>query len=236
MAKGFKAGGGGGAPLNFKVVGGATAPSNPKENTIWVNTDVDITSWLFSATEPSPAESGMVWIASGTSSTRAFNALKKNGIYIYPILARQYIGGAWVIKTAKIYQSGAWRDWFDGVIFRNGAKNDHITGGWNGYTSGTVLTLDKSHSASTKNYIDLTGFKRLYVTFASVSLPVDTASYGIRVFLSGVTGSMPVNLGAKTTGTLSADISSIDEPMMIKCDAHTYQDGGSGTISAIWCE
>ena len=52
MAKGFKHGAGGGTPLNFKVVGGTSAPSNPKENTIWVNTSTAITSWDFSATEP----------------------------------------------------------------------------------------------------------------------------------------------------------------------------------------
>lgn len=227
---------GGGTALNFRVVGGTTAPANPAENCIWVNTDTPITSWIFSATEPSPAEAGMVWISNGVSSLGAFNALKKNGIQVYPIAARQYIGGAWVIKTAKSYQGGAWRDWFDGVIFENGAKNDHITGGWTGYTSGTVLTINKSQSAQTINYIDLTGFTKLYVTFASVTLPVDTASYGIRCYLAGVSGSTPVNIGAKNAGTLSADISNIDEPVMIKCDAHTYNNGGSGTISAIWCE
>lgn len=45
-------GGGGSNSLNFKVVGGTTAPVNPKENTIWVNTDVKITSWHFGAEEP----------------------------------------------------------------------------------------------------------------------------------------------------------------------------------------
>ena len=34
-------GGSGGAPLNFKVVGNPQ-PSNPKVNTIWVDTDVPI--------------------------------------------------------------------------------------------------------------------------------------------------------------------------------------------------
>ena len=50
-------GGGGIAGLNFKVVGGTTQPTNPKENTIWVNTNTDITSWVFSAGQPeSPTE------------------------------------------------------------------------------------------------------------------------------------------------------------------------------------
>lgn len=48
MAKGFKHGAGGGNPLNFKVVGNPQ-PNNPKENTIWIDTDVPITGWQFSA-------------------------------------------------------------------------------------------------------------------------------------------------------------------------------------------
>lgn len=37
--------------LTFEVVGG-TKPSNPKENTIWVDTDTEITGWHFGAEEP----------------------------------------------------------------------------------------------------------------------------------------------------------------------------------------
>lgn len=40
---------GGGASLNYKVVGGTSAPANPRENTLWVNTDTPITSWHFGA-------------------------------------------------------------------------------------------------------------------------------------------------------------------------------------------
>lgn len=52
MAKGFKHGAGGGAPLNFKVVGGTSVPSNPKENTIWVNTNTKIPGYIFSNKDP----------------------------------------------------------------------------------------------------------------------------------------------------------------------------------------
>ena len=52
MAKGFKHGAGGGASLNFKVVGGTAAPASPKENTVWVNTSTAITGWAFCMEEP----------------------------------------------------------------------------------------------------------------------------------------------------------------------------------------
>lgn len=38
--------------LDFEVVGGTTAPANPKENMIWIETDVPITNWTISAYEP----------------------------------------------------------------------------------------------------------------------------------------------------------------------------------------
>lgn len=102
-------GGGGSGGLNFQVIGGTTAPNNPKENTIWVNTSTKITGWVFSATQPTGA-TGMVWISTGASSPVAFNALKKNNITVYPISAKQYVSGAWVEKTAQVYKNGAWAD------------------------------------------------------------------------------------------------------------------------------
>lgn len=107
--------------LGFEVVGGTTAPNSPKENTIWVNTDVEITSWAFSATEPENPSEGMVWISTGTSSRVTFNALKKNNITVYPMLPKQYVSGAWEDKEAKSYQNGAWAEWVQPLyIFKAG--------------------------------------------------------------------------------------------------------------------
>lgn len=106
MAKGFKHGAGG-TSLNFKVI------SNPKpetatENTIWVDTDAKINGWDFSPVEPAQPREGMVWFASGTSGNAALNALKKNGIQVYLISAKQYVDGAWSPKAASIFQNGEW--------------------------------------------------------------------------------------------------------------------------------
>ena len=106
MAKGFKHGAGGVSALNFKVVGGTSQPVNPKENTIWVNTQTEISGWAFSATEPGSPVEGMVWIATGASSNADFNAIKKNCVQVYPFSAKQYISGAWVGNEAKIFQNG----------------------------------------------------------------------------------------------------------------------------------
>lgn len=118
MGTGFlvQRGGSGGAGLNFKVIDGTTEPSNPKENMIWVNTDQEITSYIFSATEPESPIEGMVCFLIDTSSTVEFNALKKNGIQVYPISAKQYVSGAWVDATVKIYQDGEWVELYDGYL------------------------------------------------------------------------------------------------------------------------
>lgn len=100
--------GGGGGGLNFKVVGGTTQPENPKENTIWVNTDRPITSWAFSTDAPGSPADGMVWIKTGFGSATPFNALKKNEVQVCPFSTQQYLDGAWADKTAMIYADGIW--------------------------------------------------------------------------------------------------------------------------------
>lgn len=127
--------GGGGAGLNFQVVGGTTQPASPAENTIWVNTDTAITDWVFSSTQPA-ASDGRVWLSTSTASEVAFNALKKNGLWTYPIGCSQYISGAWVAKTAKTYQGGAWIDWKTYLYAAGQASG--FTGVGRGYASGAA--------------------------------------------------------------------------------------------------
>lgn len=100
--------GGGGGGLNFKVVGGTVQPKAPKENTIWIDTDAEVTEWVFSASEPESPEEGMVWIKTRFGSSVPFNALKKNRLHVYPISVWQYASGAWAEKTAMIYVDGTW--------------------------------------------------------------------------------------------------------------------------------
>ena len=109
-----------GVAMNFRVIGGTSQPSSPKENDIWVNTSTAITSWVFSSTQPSNPTNGMVWFSTGTSSTVAFNALKENEIQLYPVLAKQYVSGAWNDVAAKSYRDGAFVAWRIGYVFRDG--------------------------------------------------------------------------------------------------------------------
>lgn len=159
----------GGAELNFEVVGGTTKPSNPKPNTIWVNTSTAITSWAFSADEPTAPVSGMVWIISYPMGDVYFNALQDDAIQIYPLGAQQYINGAWKPLTASIFKNGNWSYLFA----------DFVAGG----VLNAAFTKDQSYNSITQQNgyvkfesglnhtgiftltapVDLTHFNTLYI-------------------------------------------------------------------------
>lgn len=192
-------GGGGGTSLNFDVKAYATEEAlladTPKENTIGIISN-KITGWLFSATEPESPTEGMVWISTGASSTIEFNALKKNGIQVYPLSAKQYVSGAWVDVTAMSYQGGEWVDWLpENYLYYEGYEYDDITGGWDGfvgyvgssttYSLGTFTKKEKSIrianisgartavAAAPKNAIDLTDVNTVVFNLVEVIENVD---------------------------------------------------------------
>lgn len=139
--------GGGSNPLNFKVVGNPM-PSNPKENTIWVNTDVKITGWVFSAAEPETFADGVVWFLTGAFGSARFNALKKHGIQLCPLSAKQYVGGSLVDKEAQIYKDGAWSS-FVTYLFDNGNQCTALTGGWSStHQNADEWNYDGNYSSS----------------------------------------------------------------------------------------
>ena len=176
----------GGGGLNFEVVGGTVQPENPKENTIWLETGVNIPMWRFSSDEPASAEEGMVLITIGTSSDISFNASDSEyGILmVYPIDAKQYVSGSWEFVPAKTYMNGEWVAWWDGELFENGDQFEFVTGGWWQNTAipyrsgslpntgtvsiGETITLNapsgKSACVWTKNKIDLSRYNTLSVT------------------------------------------------------------------------
>lgn len=162
MAKGFKhGGGGGGAALNFEIVGNPQ-PANPKENTIWVDTDVAITSWCFDTIEPANPVPGMVWILHSTTSSAKFNALKKDGISLNPWAARQYIDGAWVGKPAAIWKDGEWVSDWSPYLCNRGDECVDFTGGWD--TMAKKVVSDAGTTAQTFQIIKQDGKLRFEKT------------------------------------------------------------------------
>ena len=166
----FNMTGGGGNPLNFKVVGGTSQPSDTKENTIWVNTSTTISGWAFSAETPSNPVAGMVWFLTGTSSNIEFNALTKNDVTIYPLSAKQYVSGAWVDVTAQSYQGGVWKEWIEVIDFdlTNWTKKNPYPS--RSYTQGTYDLSSKTLKGSiTKDYQHVVLVKNEKMNFQSAN-------------------------------------------------------------------
>jgi len=230
-------GGGSGTQLNYKVVGGTSAPSNPVGNTIWINTSNAITFYTFQPLTPSNPQEGWVWINVAPSySPVAFNALKENRIQLYPISAKQYISGAWVSKTAKTYQSGAWKDWVI-YLYNTGDTCESIHGGWTtstrwyqtnaktpviryhddaieAYVTGSGANF-QSGILETVNGVDITNYSKLTFVVKSVATSGGTLGDGWARLALGVTPNLTGTVTAAVEqditaqGTYTLDISSL---------------------------
>lgn len=239
---------GGGAVLNFKVVGGEKQPSNPAENTIWVNAANEPTGYAFSATEPAEPADGLVWILVSTNGSVSFNALKKNDLQVYPAKCRQYISGAWVDKEALIYQNGEWIKWRT-YLFDNGDECTDLTGGWgsSGYTdsattfhsgvnNGTVISISGSGTSfgriGTQAAIDLTDFKLLALNISEIVEGPFSIRLVVRTAKNYDSGKTLCDLSIKTIGEHGIDISELQGEAyvsIIEYSGKTYTD-------AVWLE
>lgn len=211
---------GGGAGLKLKVVGGTAAPANPKENTVWVDTDTEIEGWAFSSTQPESPKEGMLWFKTTERSSAAMNIDKKNTVMLYPGGCSQYIGGAWVSRDAQSFIGGKWVDWRT-YFYNKGDQCTDLTGGW--LAKGVLTEAGKGVSVKpsitqnadnmtivftgaqyangliyTKNQIDLTEFKTITIN-GSANCPVTRANINL-----GVYSSVPSYAGQ--TRVASADI------------------------------
>lgn len=259
MGEAFLYGSGGGAVgLNFEIKAYSSEDSFPetaKENTIAVITDTPITSYAFSVEEPSEPVEGLLWIKTGTASRVEFNLLKKNTVMTYPVSAYQYEGGAWVMKTAKTYQNGAWQDWIT-YAFYQGDTCDGLTGGWvakarntniNPVTptltiSGGVMTVSAYRETArnyfggtgqTANAIDMSDFAT--VTFV-VTEVVDTSGGGVlRIGVTDDADSEQYTMNAyveiTAAGTHVVDVSEVNTACVIAINPRSA--GTAGSTAAI---
>ena len=232
--------GGGGASLNFKVVGNPQ-PASAKENTIWVDAN-EITSYIFSVIEPESPAPNMVWFSTSTESSIAFSVTKKNPIMIYPLSAKQYVGGAWVDKPAKSWQNGAWVDWWNGELFDNGKQYENVTGGWT-CTSDTLsaatinggkIVIGVAQGIRTTNPINNMGkYTRICFNAESVS-----GTYHTMILTSKPHG---YSSGDAAYGSIDVknglnyiEIGAIDGDFYV--EFYVARSTGAMTISKVWME
>ncbi len=160
----------GGAALNFKITASVAQPENPKENTVWVETDTPFSYYIFDATQPSGREQagglqeGDLWFSSGSLSPHPMNIAKKNAVKIYPVSVYQFLNGGFVQKQARIFKNGAWHILILS-LFESGNTHATLSGGWVGGTVGQVISLGTDTSTSTNNLIDLTGVNTIVVKY-----------------------------------------------------------------------
>lgn len=220
---------GAGGGLNFKVVGGTTQPSNPKENTIWIKTNNPTAGWTFAAFAPSNPVANMVWIKTNTVGS-SFNALKENALYVYIDSVYQYASGTWASKETKIYQGGKWVALWNGELYQSGDEYEYITGGWgvNGYSltyDGNVGKLREGTKTSsylqtnyeagwnfymfgTQSLIDLTGVDHIEINAECVSgekLYIYASPSKVIDFKKTVP-----QINASKSGIINLDVSSMD--------------------------
>lgn len=216
----LRRGGDSGTDLNFTVVGGRTQPENPKENTIWVNTDQEITGWMFSASQPEAPYEGMVWLMHGHSSQVDFNALEdENEITIGLGRIRQYADGAFVIHSAQVYQNGSWAGIWNGVLYDYGTIPSSYCGvrsvqPHSSYGIGTgtfnsdhwyyYITNNHSIGLQSKEKIDITGYKTLNVIYSGSAsrfgLSTNTYLYNSQIAAAITSGNASLDLTNVTDG------------------------------------
>lgn len=228
----FEMTGGAAKELNFKIKAYETEDAMmsdvPKQNTIGVVTTTPITSWVLSATEPANPEAGMVWITVGKNDKAEFNVLKKNILNVYPMLAEQYIDGAWVKVVARSYRNNEWQEWKPRVyLFNNGDDCFDVTGGWNfteagSYIDGNVLRNNGGNAYTTRK-IDVTKYDKFVINcteFWTTSAPSNYGAGGACGLSDSQSGNGYVAALGGRLGTLVADISDLTGEYYAKM--HTY--------------
>lgn len=251
-------GGSGGAPLNFKVVGGTVQPANPKENTIWVDTDAEITGWTFSATQPETAQEGEVWIKTGAINSIEFNALKKNSLHVYPMNAKQYVDGVWTPKTALLYQNSVWRNFYT-YLYDHGTEYPHIANFTDSRDSNGTVTRNDSditmalngttasigHFAVTDVSMDLSQFNTIAMKLSGTTSYGGFTGFGVSAIVpEGSAMNRVAHTDVKTKieqenfgGLYTCDISAVDSGYIFfgTTKAATGAAAGSGYVKLSEC-
>jgi hypothetical protein len=191
---------------------------------------------------------GMVWITTGTSGNVTFNALKKNGIHVYPISAKLFVSGSWVAKTAEIWQSSAWKGWIR-HLYNKGDECVSLTGGWTSYkqgdsgynqgscvkgTTGITISCNSLQAIATRpvNMIDLTNVSTIELEASNVSIssgnPGILAVSVVKASGEFANGSAAAQMNIDASGKMSLDVSNLSGAYYIIFCAWNWS--GSGTI------
>lgn len=235
-------------PFNFEIVGGATEPTNPIENMIWINTDIEIGEYQFSATEPTmradgtELQNGDVWISTRNYAGVYVNALKKNGIQLQMSACEQFNGTSWESKEIKIYQNSEWKD-IDLIIFNGETVKNGYSFVTTKYSSTAVVVATptvangvvNSNYKSTATYlrlnekVDLTNKSTIeaIISFPDSFGGVTTARFVVTKTIGGEVSSnemvaaVALSTSTKETQSVNIDVSALTGEYYIGCYAYS---------------
>ena len=186
MGKAFLYGNGGGGYTGPKVIGSPTQPSNPKDNTVWVQTSTPISSWEMSSVAApgwDTAPAGFVYFTMDTSDWTVPNLVKftkgsVGNVFLKATRCWQNLGvpGAtqWKSMNAYVYHNNTW------VQFSSPRNTPEFT-----YTGDYAIVDDNDNAIS--DFATWTGnWKIRFLTSGTLTFTnLNGAEGGIDVFLVG---------------------------------------------------
>lgn len=163
-----------GGGILLKVVGGTTQPVNPRENTVWVNTDAENPPYIVSYSAPITPKEGLVWICIGQHKHNISVPMHRGSI---PLMHAQiYTNGAWKYCTMHVFQGEEWleafTDWCQ-IASEGGIQTIRDSGTGEASFRRKSSSQDISILATTENTkVSVTGQVRY-----NVIVPIDLSPY-----------------------------------------------------------
>lgn len=112
-------GGGNSGGLNLDVISSTTRPTDPTENTIWINTDIELGRVLLQPMTPTEVAEGDVWINTAINYRSVgqsvivtqFNIPVMEDPYLTICVntVLQYNGSEWIRPDVEVFIGGEWR-------------------------------------------------------------------------------------------------------------------------------
>lgn len=206
---------GGGGGLNLKVVGGTTQPTNPRENTIWVNTATAITGYVLSPTQPETGTEGLVWLKTADTGVE-INVGKKNAVLLHLAMSKVYSGGGWVTVEGYVYKSSAWAQFGFLALYKDGVFSCDYT---EKRVNGSITYADTYYTAVTNG-----GGKagEAYVVFGPLSLTgVSAVSMRAQFMKSAVNTTFTIMAAKNATASRTTADLKTETDIRDKLEEHT---------------
>ena len=240
--------------LKLRVLGGTTAPSNPKDNDIWVKTSIAIPKHSVYINEAtSNFWLGVVYggiyikfLASSSNNKTGANIityglnLNLQEFNVGFIGCMQRTDSGWANVDAYIYHNG-WNQFssaWSGELFDNGNQYNAITGGWTGADSYSPILSATLYSGtitiSTASAVDLSGFSTLKF-MGSGNGANSGGTYSAKCKIVNESGVEVASVDFQSNGTYAVSVAALSGKHYVRFVAAGSR-GNNLNISKVWFE